>query len=67
MIGYSFSLCIKDCIEGRVDPDDIKLIIAGTKCESESDWRKVMGTYSVTYWKENPHLGIGIAWNEDKV
>lgn len=62
MVGLSLSLCIKDCIEGRINPDDIQLIIAGTKCEKEADWHKVINSYGVTYWLANPHLGKGIAW-----
>jgi len=62
MIGYSLSLCIKDVVEGKVNPNDITMLIVGTKCESEFDWSTVIKAYANRYWSADPHLGIGTTW-----
>lgn len=51
MIGTSLSSCVKDIVEGRVNLDDVDLIIAGTKCETEDAWIAVFNQYSQTCWK----------------
>ena len=52
LIGLSYSLCIKAIAESEMSIDDIKVIITGTKMQSETDWDKTYDQYKQTHWKE---------------
>lgn len=47
LIGLSFSRCIRDMAEGRVNPDRVKIIIAGTKFLTIESGIEV---HSEVYW-----------------
>lgn len=51
MIGLSLSFCVKDLMAGRVVEAEVRKIIAGTACHTESDWDKLIADYRRTYWR----------------
>lgn len=61
MIGLSLSLCVADIIAGKVDFNDVRLIIAGTKAATAQQWADVMETYAQNYWSKDPNKGIAVA------
>jgi hypothetical protein len=56
MVGFSLSFCIKDIIEGKVNLDDVELIISATRAVTPEGWDKVIRHYRVTYWYRMPHV-----------
>lgn len=51
-IGLSYSRCILDIVEGRVDIDDVLVIIAGTDFDPHDDtqWKSIWTGYNVLEW-----------------
>jgi hypothetical protein len=47
-IGYSLSRCIKDIVEGHVDPEDVQVLITGTYFDPTLDdqWDNVWHGYA---------------------
>lgn len=56
MIGLSVSLCVRDIVEGRVNREDVHIILAGTNTNhGEPDsLDKVIASYRENYWYANP-------------
>lgn len=54
MIGLSVSSCVRDMVQGRVDPATVEKIIAGTATRSDADVDTVVELYRGLYWSENP-------------
>jgi len=55
MIGLSISFCVGDICRGKVQLDDIELIIAGTRvANSKEDWDKLVDQYQKVYWRKFP-------------
>lgn len=52
--GLSLSLCIRDMIEGRVDPDEVAEIRAGTFIDSQESLEGVIAGYQQYFWKHDP-------------
>ena len=61
MIGKSLSMCVKEIMEGKVDADDVTLVVAGTFAKGKTSWEMLLEKYSETYWKANPEYGKQIA------
>jgi hypothetical protein len=61
VIGLSLSLCVADIIAGKVDFNDVRLIIAGTKAATAQQWADVMEMYAQNYWRKDPNKGIAVA------
>jgi hypothetical protein len=52
-IGLSVSFCIRDMIEGRVNPEEVSKII-GSTCARPEDIDSLIATYRRLYWSSNP-------------
>jgi len=55
MIGLSASLCVKDILEGKVNPDQVEKIISGISASDERSIDEIVLTYRRGYWKEDPN------------
>lgn len=56
-IGLSFSRCVLDIVEGRVDIDDVLVIIARTDFDPQDDiqWQSIWSGYTTrSGWASNP-------------
>jgi hypothetical protein len=64
-IGYSLSRCVKDIAEGRVDPEDVSVLITGTHFDPTLDdqWNEIWHGYA--YEQRGPWTGLRHC--EDKV
>jgi len=60
-IGYSLSRCVLDIAEGRVDPEDVTVLITGTYFNPTLDdqWNEIWCGYAF----ENPRWGNAV-WSE---
>lgn len=70
LMGMSLSLCIGEVLMGKVDADQIELIIASTKMHDSTDLEEVITMYSDSYWRKDPEKGSELArklWNENKI
>ena len=56
-VGKSLSFCIKDIILGKVNIEDVSVILAGTNIPDDDVLNKVIEQYRKSYWRENPDLG----------
>lgn len=54
MIGLSLSFCIKEMVEGKVDPATVSKLIVGTQCATPEQWEDVLTQYCRVYWIKNP-------------
>jgi hypothetical protein len=61
MIGLSLSFCVADIIEGKVDIDDVDLILTGTKALGIQDWAVLLTSYMDSYWRKDPNRGVAVA------
>lgn len=54
-IGLSYSRCILDVVEGRVDIDDVLVIIAGTDFDPfiDDQWQNIWRGYNVREWRNS--------------
>ena len=55
-IGLSLRGCIKDMIDGKVDPRDVAVIITNCTMATKKDYDFVRGAYSRTAWRAKPEL-----------
>jgi hypothetical protein len=60
-IGLSLSRCIKDIVEGHVDPEDVLVLVTGTEFDPTLDdqWDNIWYGYAI----ENPRWGNAV-WSE---
>lgn len=61
LIGLSLSFCIKDILRGRVAPEDVAFISAGTCAKDAAQWEQVLSDYARAYWYDAPILGVELA------
>src|SRR5579885_2675169 len=54
MIGLSLSFCVRDIALGKKNRDDVSVIYAGTRADSQEAWDDVLGRYATIYWKDCP-------------
>lgn len=54
MIGLSLSFCIKEMVDGKVDPNKVTKIISNTCCRTEQDWQIAFERYRKVLWSKNP-------------
>lgn len=50
LIGLSLSKCCEEMAEGKVDPKDVKLIIAGTSARNQEEIEKLLREYREYRW-----------------
>lgn len=50
LIGLSLSKCCEEMAEGKVDPRDVKLIIAGTSARNQEEIEKLLKEYREYRW-----------------
>jgi hypothetical protein len=57
-IGYSLSRCVKDIVEGRVDPEDVTVLITRTHFDPTLDdqWYEIWHGYA--YEQRGPWTGL---------
>jgi hypothetical protein len=57
-IGYSLSRCVLDIVEGRVDPEDVSVLITGTHFDPTLDdqWNEIW--YGYAYEQRGPWAGL---------
>lgn len=60
LIGLSVSQCIREILEGKVDEQDVLLIVGGTKCTEPAHWANVKLGYSTSAWYADPERGCAI-------
>lgn len=53
-IGLSLSFCVKDMIDGKVNPDEVWCLITGTQATDGQAWNDLMESYTHFYWKSDP-------------
>ena len=55
-IGLSYSRCVRDIVDGRVDIDDVLIIIARTDFDPHDDnqWNSIWVSYHDSYGLSNP-------------
>ena len=63
LIGLSLSRCIRDVILNKISVEQIKRIIARTRCESPKDWDEVIEVYKDAYWEYDPERAERITRN----
>lgn len=52
IIGLSFSLCMTDLLSRKVKIEEVKRLITGTKCPTESDFLDLIQDYKqLGYWR----------------
>ena len=53
-IGFSYSRCLRDILNGTVDLDDVLLIVGNTLFDPNDDenWQEIWQGYSTTTWNE---------------
>lgn len=61
MIGTSLSFCIREMVEGKVDPSQVSKIISNTRCATQEDWRTAFDRYRQVIWEKNPHACESLA------
>ena len=69
-IGISLSFCVRDIIEGKVQIEDVKEIVAGCRCEDNRDFYSLLERYAENYWYDNPGFGKNVAiqlWEDNKI
>lgn len=49
--GLSLSLCVRDIIDGRVNVEDVEVIVTNTAARDSNDWSKLMDQYCNSYWR----------------
>lgn len=54
MIGLSLSFCIREMVDGKVDPNKVTKIIANTCCRTEDDWQVAFERYRKVLWEKKP-------------
>ena len=70
LVGLSFSMCVKDIIEGKVKEEEVMEVIARTAIHDEESLKHVLSIYSHRYWYTNPDEGKAVArrlWNAGKI
>jgi hypothetical protein len=60
-IGLSFSGCVHDILVGKVDINDVAVVLTGTNIVTPKDWHETMELYGKTSWTEDPIAGQKIA------
>lgn len=50
--GRSLSFCVTDILSGKVNINDVGVIVTSTACESNDDWNKLIDSYSDSYWRK---------------
>jgi hypothetical protein len=60
-VGMSFSFCVKDILEGRIQQEEVAFIYTATRCETSKHWEEVIRQYRLRYWKDNPDKAEEIA------
>ncbi len=53
-IGLSVSFCFRDIARGDVKEEDVKGIIAGTRCATREIFETVLEQYLESYWRDYP-------------
>jgi hypothetical protein len=53
-VGLSVSFCFRDIARGDIKEEDVKRIIAGTRCDTREIFEIVIERYLESYWKEYP-------------
>ncbi|MEQ8464433.1 hypothetical protein [Coleofasciculus sp. E1-EBD-02] len=52
LIGLSFSRCMSDLLSGEVEVSEVRKLITGTQCQTESDFLDVINKYKqLKYWQ----------------
>jgi len=52
LIGLSFSRCMSDLLSGKVKIEQVKKLITGTKCPTESEFIELIHDYKqLGYWR----------------
>lgn len=70
LIGLSLSLLIADIIKGRIDENDVNVIVAATKARGDDDIDTVIDLYKKSYWDSDPDRAEALArkwFQEDKI
>jgi len=59
-IGFSYSRCVRDIVEGRVDIDDVLVIISRTDFDPTDDkqWSAIWNGYRTPFGNSNPEWFI---------
>lgn len=59
-VGYSVSFCVSAMAQGKVDPKQVKLIVAGTAAKDSEGWDKVISEYRRYYWIDHEDVAEAI-------
>jgi len=48
--GRSLSFCVKDILSGRIDKNDVGMIVTSTSFKNPEMWRNGIESYQKSYW-----------------
>ena len=54
LMGLSLCLCVAEIVANRVRIEDVGMILAATRAETQGDWDEVIASYSRSYWRQDP-------------
>lgn len=66
-IGLSYSRCVRDIVDGRIDIDDVLVIVARTNFDPHNDlqWTEIWGGYHNPYGLSHPEW-VSYTDNDEK-